>query len=250
MPYLPGFVQLCVFTFYSAHRNNLPSFNSQYRSLWKRFSATQLSHNEILSGSQWVLMFAHPLRLPAINWKRAAAAQPSTKTQRGSTEGGENGENTEVDYNSGERMRGEKERENGRRGITQKGARERERETGDREGSELSFSAPEADTFADTRHDHPLRVPRIFQWKFCRGDAASRRPGIINSRWHGLGSSQRPGNVPFGKRDSKSLLESKYPISRGLVALCISYSPFLAHFSFDFAHASHPFVNVNRNFSW
>lgn len=35
------------------------------------------------------------------------------------------------------------------------------------EGSELSFSAPEADTFADTRHDHPLGVLRIFQWKFC-----------------------------------------------------------------------------------
>lgn len=51
-----------------------------------------------------------------------------------------------------------------------------ERETWDREGSELSFSAPEADTFADTRHDHPLRVPRIFQWKFCReGDVAPPR---------------------------------------------------------------------------
>ena len=68
--------------------------------------------------------------------------------------------------------------------------RERERKWNDeewrsgrkrREGSELSFSAPEADTFADTRHDHPLGVLRTFQWKFCVKGTPPRVPPIPNS---------------------------------------------------------------------
>lgn len=60
-----------------------------------------------------------------------------------------------------------KERERVRERVERrriKAEKEGEEEEG---GSELSFSAPEADTFADTRHDHPLGVLRIFQWKFC-----------------------------------------------------------------------------------
>lgn len=54
-------------------------------------------------------------------------------TTGGSAEGGGNGENTEVDYNSGKENEGrgwEREkkrgRENGKRGITQEGAKERD----------------------------------------------------------------------------------------------------------------------------
>lgn len=49
-------------------------------------------------------------------------------TTGGSAEGGGNGENTEVDYNSGKENEGgwERGRENGKRGITQEGAKERD----------------------------------------------------------------------------------------------------------------------------
>lgn len=61
----------------------------------------------------------------------------------------------------------------------QEGARgsEKERERRKRKGSELSFSAPEADTFADTRHDHPLGVPANLSMEISRARRGRRRLG-------------------------------------------------------------------------
>lgn len=67
------------------------------------------------------------------------------------------------------------------------------------EGSELSFSAPGADTFADTRHDHPLGVLRIFQWKLCvkgmppRGSPIRIPTGLWRISDFGNGSIDRWG---------------------------------------------------------
>lgn len=73
-------------------------------------------------------------------------------------------------WNKGERLERGNETETDKEGeivaCDSRGQRARRKARKGGEGSELSFSAPEADTFAGARHDHPLGVLRIFQWKF------------------------------------------------------------------------------------
>lgn len=63
------------------------------------------------------------------------------------------------------------------------------------EGSELSLSAPEADTFAGARHDHPLGVLRIFQWKFRAKGTRRLEPRLDHIE---IKPYATPGIIDFG----------------------------------------------------
>jgi len=81
-----------------------------------------------------------------------------------------------------QRKESEEKRREARGGESrQEGARgsEKERERRGRKGSELSFSAPEADTFADTRHDHPLGVSANLSMEISRVRRGRRRLGVL-----------------------------------------------------------------------